>query len=73
MNTNEWVEQFLHGLAILYQMFTGRLPFGSGTPLEIAQALALEEPTPANELNPKLPEALDAQRRIDDIKDRLAQ
>jgi serine/threonine-protein kinase len=43
---------------ILYQMFTGRLPFDSKTAAELAKDHQFKEPQAPVELNPKIPTAL---------------
>ncbi|HEU5200264.1 MAG TPA: protein kinase, partial [Ktedonobacterales bacterium] len=44
---------------VLYQMLTGRVPFGGGTPFEIMMKQANEPLTPARSLNPALPREID--------------
>jgi eukaryotic-like serine/threonine-protein kinase len=46
--------------AVTYGMLTGVNPFGNGTIAQIGTAITFDEPTPATELNPALPEAIDA-------------
>jgi serine/threonine-protein kinase len=45
---------------VLYQMLTGRLPFRGSSSLEVILAKVEGHFTPAGELNPKVPPALDA-------------
>lgn len=44
---------------VLYQMLTGRVPFGGNTPFEIMMKQANEPLTPARSLNPALPREID--------------
>ncbi len=43
---------------ILYQMLTGKLPFGSDAPASILFRIVHNDPEPPHELNPDVPEAL---------------
>ncbi|MBI5368283.1 MAG: protein kinase [Planctomycetes bacterium] len=45
---------------ILYEILTGRLPFGEGSPLAILWAILQKEPEPPRRLHPAVPEALEA-------------
>jgi serine/threonine protein kinase len=45
---------------VLYQMLTGRVPFGGSTPFEIMMKQAKEPLTPARSLNPALPREIDS-------------
>jgi serine/threonine protein kinase len=51
----------LFGLGcVLYEMVTGARAFQGNGPAALARAVVFGEPTPARELNPEAPEALDA-------------
>ncbi len=45
---------------VLYEIFTGRLPFGGGNPMEILVQHLNEPPTPPHEHWPEIPAALEA-------------
>jgi serine/threonine protein kinase len=45
---------------VLYQMATGRMAFGGGSPLRILQALATANPPPPHKLAPSIPRSLSA-------------
>jgi hypothetical protein len=45
---------------VLYRLTTGRLPFHGENTMAVLMALGTEEPTPVRELNPAVPEALEA-------------
>jgi serine/threonine protein kinase len=45
---------------MLYEMVTGRVPFDAGTPVATLMLHAYEPPPPPRELNPALPEELEA-------------
>ena len=45
---------------LLYRLLTGRTPFNGEHIMAVLTALAVEEPTPVRELNPKVPPALAA-------------
>ncbi|MCI9064091.1 MAG: Stk1 family PASTA domain-containing Ser/Thr kinase [Clostridia bacterium] len=43
---------------VMYEMLTGRVPFDADTPVSVALKHMQEEPKPAIEVNPKIPEAI---------------
>ena len=45
---------------VLYEMLTGRVPFEAQTPVGVAMRHVSETPRPAKELNPGVPEGMDA-------------
>jgi len=45
---------------VLYELFTGELPFGGGNPMEILMRHAQDPPRPPRELWPEMPAALEA-------------
>jgi beta-lactam-binding protein with PASTA domain/tRNA A-37 threonylcarbamoyl transferase component Bud32 len=45
---------------VLYEMLTGRAPFGGDTPLSIAYKHVREDPSPPSQVNPDVPRELDA-------------
>ena len=47
---------------VLYEMLTGRLPFEGDTPVSVAIQHINSIPLPPRELNPDIPEALEASR-----------
>jgi Leucine-rich repeat (LRR) protein/predicted Ser/Thr protein kinase len=46
--------------AVLYRLCTGRLPFQGPTTMAVLMSLGMDEPPPARELNPTVPESLAA-------------
>jgi predicted Ser/Thr protein kinase len=50
----------VHALGvILYEMLTGQLPYGSGSPADVIVRLITDEPTPPRKIDPRIPRDLE--------------